>query len=243
MLLNNSSELRPEPSAIVVSVISSLEHAEQNMKYDFYHGSSDWAYLLWARHARLVNMILGIDEVGRGCWAGPVVAGAVILRESIPGLADSKKLTKLQRERLDAQIRLDAVAIGLGWVTSAEVDSIGLTEAVRLAMARAVAEIPQGQGYDELIIDGNYNFLLNNPKSRCLIKADDTVPSVSAASIVAKVARDAYMSNASLDYPGYHFEKHVGYGTAAHLAALKIQGVCDLHRRSFAPIRAILAAV
>jgi ribonuclease HII len=213
------------------------------MKYDFYHGSSDWVYLLRARHARLVNMILGVDEVGRGCWAGPVVAGAVILRESIPRLADSKKLTKLQRECLDAQIRLDAVAIGLGWVTAAEVDSIGLTEAVRLAMVRAVAEISPGQGYDELIIDGNYNFLPNNPKSKCLIKADDTVPSVSAASIVAKVARDAYMSNASLDYPGYHFEKHVGYGTAAHLAALKIQGVCDLHRRSFAPIRAILAAI
>ncbi|HEX9153601.1 MAG TPA: ribonuclease HII [Candidatus Saccharimonadales bacterium] len=188
-------------------------------------------------------MILGVDEVGRGCWAGPVVAGAVILRELIPGLADSKKLTKLQRERLDAQIRLDAVAIGLGWVTAAEVDDIGLTEAVCLAMVRAVAEITQDQDYDELIIDGNYNFLPNYPKSSCLIKADDTVPSVSAASIVAKVARDAYMSNASLNYPGYHFEKHVGYGTAAHLAALKIHGVCDLHRRSFAPIRAILAAV
>jgi ribonuclease HII len=183
-------------------------------------------------------MIIGIDEVGRGCWAGPVVAGAVLLQDPLPGLRDSKKLTKAARERLDAEIRLHAIAFGLGWVPAPEVDAIGLTEAVRLAMRRAVAAITAP--YDAIIIDGNYNFLDDNPRSSCLIKADDTVPAVSAASILAKVARDKYMRDATLQYPGYSFEKHVGYGTAAHLAALKEQGVCALHRRSFAPIKALL---
>jgi ribonuclease HII len=186
-------------------------------------------------------MIVGVDEVGRGCWAGPLVAGAVVLAEPIPGLADSKKLRKAERERLDAEVRLYAVAYGIGWVTPQELDKIGLTEAVRLAMQRAMTEIIVP--YDEIIVDGNYNYLSADPKSRCLVKADDTIPSVSAASIIAKVARDAFMSNASLEYPGYHFEKHVGYGTTAHAAALKLQGVCDLHRRSFAPVRELLPVV
>lgn len=183
-------------------------------------------------------MIVGIDEVGRGCWAGPLVAGAVLLDAPIPGLKDSKKLSKLQRNRLDAEIRLHAVDFGLGWVTPAELDHMGLTEAVRLAMQRAMAEITVP--YDEVIIDGNYNFLPENPKSSCLIKADDLVPAVSAASILAKVARDTFMGKASIQHPGYGFESHVGYGTAAHSAALKKLGVCELHRRSFAPIQALI---
>jgi ribonuclease HII len=186
-------------------------------------------------------MIVGIDEVGRGCWAGPLVAGAVLLGDPIPGLADSKKLSKAQRMTLDAEIKLHAIAIGLGWVTPQEIDAVGLTEAVRLAMQRAISEITAP--FDQIIIDGNYNFLSNDPRSSCIIKADDSVPAVSAASIVAKVARDTFMSNASLQYPGYAFEKHVGYGTAAHSAALKLQGICDLHRQSFAPIKALLPAV
>jgi ribonuclease HII len=181
-------------------------------------------------------MIIGVDEVGRGCWAGPLVAGAVLLGDLIPGLADSKKLSKIRRQQLDAQIRLNALAFGLGWVTPVELDKIGLTEAVRLAMQRAVAAIGK-QPYQQIVIDGNYNFLSDNPKSSCLIKADSLVPAVSAASIIAKVARDTYMANASLQYPGYHFEKHVGYGTAAHAAALRLKGTCELHRRSFAPVR------
>src|SRR5687767_6535216 len=116
-------------------------------------------------------MIVGIDEVGRGCWAGPLVAGAVVLRARISGLKDSKKLSRQQRERLDIIIRKRALAIGLGWVTPQEVDALGLTGAVRLAMERAMAEIQVP--YDEIIIDGNYNFLKSNSKSRCLVKADD----------------------------------------------------------------------
>ncbi|HEX3568295.1 MAG TPA: ribonuclease HII [Candidatus Saccharimonadales bacterium] len=180
-------------------------------------------------------MILGIDEVGRGCWAGPLVAGAVLLKHPIRGLRDSKKLTRLQRERLDLVIRKRALAIGLGWVTPVELDAIGLTEAVRLAMRRALAEI--AEPYDEIIIDGNYNFLADVACTRTLIKADDLVPAVSAASIVAKVARDAFMRSIAKEYPDYQFESHVGYGTRAHQAAIKLHGICELHRRSFQPIK------
>src|SRR5262245_53615285 len=136
-------------------------------------------------------MIVGIDEVGRGCWAGPVVAGAVLLDAPIAGLKDSKKLSVKQREKLDAEIRVSAVAFGLGWVPAEEIDKLGLTEAVRLAMRLALAVI--NQPYKQIIIDGDYNFFAGDPKSSALIGADNSVPAVSAASIIAKVARDRYM--------------------------------------------------
>lgn len=186
-------------------------------------------------------MILGVDEVGRGCLAGPVVAGAVVLARPIRGLKDSKKLTKAQRIHYDALIRKRALAIGIGWVPPEELDEVGLTEAVRRAMDRAVQEVVlSGVAYEEIIIDGNYNFLKHVPASRAVIKADDTIAAVSAASIVAKVARDAYMAQVASQYPGYSFESHVGYATAAHRLALETLGMCELHRRSFAPIRAML---
>ena len=181
---------------------------------------------------------VGIDEVGRGCWAGPLVAGAVILHEPIAGLKDSKKLTKLQRERLSTQIHAEAAAIGLGWVEAAEIDALGLTKAVGLAMERAVAEI--AIDFEEMIIDGNINYFLHDVRAKAVIKADNTVPSVSAASIVAKVARDAYMTDMASRYAGYGFEKHVGYGTAAHITALQAIGVTDIHRKSYKPIQAFL---
>lgn len=181
-------------------------------------------------------MIVGIDEVGRGCWAGPLVAGAVLLGQPIKGLKDSKKLSRLQRERWDAEIRIRAISFGLGWVDAVEVDQLGLTAAVRLAMERAFAQI-QG-AYQRIIIDGDLNFLAHNPLSEAMVRADDTVPAVSAASIIAKVARDRYMAQMSLQFPAYGFEKHVGYGTAAHRAAIQAHGLTDLHRRSFKPIAA-----
>lgn len=183
-------------------------------------------------------MILGVDEVGRGCWAGPLVAGAVLLDEPITGLRDSKQLSKRQREILAAEINLQAIAAGLGWVRPEEVDALGLTEAVRLAMERAISQIKAV--YDELIIDGSYNFFPNNLKARAIIKADATVPAVSAASIIAKVARDDYMTKIAEQYPHYAFEKHVGYGTALHLEQLKLHGVSDIHRKSYKPIKALL---
>lgn len=181
---------------------------------------------------------VGIDEVGRGCWAGPVVAAAVILTTPINGLKDSKELSKKQREKLTAEIYKEALAIGLGWVDAAVVDKVGITQAVKQAMEQALSQIDVG--YDEVVIDGHLNFLSENPKTIAVIKADSLVASVSAASIVAKVSRDNYMSKISPQYPGYGFEQHVGYGTAMHLERLKLHGVSGLHRKSFKPIKALL---
>jgi ribonuclease HII len=184
-------------------------------------------------------MTIGIDEVGRGCWAGPLLAGAVMLGEPIEGLRDSKKLSKKRREVLDAEIRRLALAASIGWVWPIEIDEHGLTWAVKTAMERALAGIETP--YDEIIIDGNINYMPANPKAWALIKADDSVPAVSAASIIAKVARDTYMTNLEPRYAVYDFASHVGYGTAAHISALKTHGVSDIHRRSYKPIQALLA--
>ena len=183
---------------------------------------------------------VGIDEVGRGCWAGPVVAGAVILSVPIKGLTDSKLLTKKQRELLNVEICTKAAAIGLGWVEPDVIDAIGINPAVQLAMAKALQQIKTD--YEEIIIDGDINYLNEIPNSHAIIKADNSIPSVSAASIVAKVARDKFMAELSLKYPDYGFEKHVGYGTALHIEKLKLHGVSAQHRRSYKPIKALLKA-
>jgi ribonuclease HII len=181
---------------------------------------------------------VGIDEVGRGCWAGPLVAGAVALDRPLPGLKDSKLLSKARREELAAIIKADAPAFGLGWVTPAEIDELGLTLATGLAMRRALEGITIV--YDEIIIDGSINFLPGEPKARAVIRADSSVAAVSAASIIAKVARDGYMARIAADHPDYAFERHVGYGTALHRERLERHGVSRLHRRSFRPVRAFL---
>ncbi len=181
---------------------------------------------------------VGIDEVGRGCWAGPLVAAAVVLTGRIEGLRDSKKLTAHERTRLDQLIKAQAMCYGMGWVWPEEIDAIGLTKAVSRAMETALSAIDCK--YEEIIIDGSYNFLPLVIRLRTQIKADDSVPAVSAASIVAKVARDAYMAQASAMYPGYGFESNVGYGTAAHILALQQYGVTPLHRQSYKPIKQIL---
>lgn len=190
-------------------------------------------------------MIVGIDEVGRGCWAGPVVAGAVILPAEFNiavltdwKLGDSKLLNKRQRETANVGIRQIAVSVGLGWVDAATIDRVGISMAVKMAMQQALEQI--STTYNEIIIDGNLNFLAENPRARAVIKADNSVPAVSAASIVAKVARDRYMAEIIANYPDYGFERHVGYGTALHHERLKQHGVSDLHRRSFKPIAALL---
>ncbi len=183
-------------------------------------------------------MILGIDEVGRGPWAGPLVVGAVVLGgATIDGLTDSKKLTKKRRDALDIEIREKALGFGLGWVSAAEIDEIGLSAALKIATRLAVEQVKSP--YHEIIIDGTVNFLSETSKGQYVTtmkKADLLVPSVSAASIIAKVARDNYMTLQDDIYPGYKFASHVGYGTAAHSSAIDKLGVTPLHRLSFAPL-------
>lgn len=183
-------------------------------------------------------MILGIDEVGRGPWAGPLVVGAVVLGGAeIDGLTDSKKLIKKRREELSVEIYDKAAAVGLGWVSAIEIDQIGLGPALRLATRRAVQEVKTP--FHEIIIDGTINLLSDTPLEKhvtTLKKADLLVPSVSAASIVAKVVRDRYMAQQDEVYPGYKFAAHAGYGTAAHRQAIDQLGVTPLHRLSFAPL-------
>ena len=190
-------------------------------------------------------MILGIDEVGRGPWAGPLVVGAVILGGTeIDGLDDSKKLTKKRREALDVEIREKAAAWALGWVSAQELDEAGMSEALRLATRRAVKQIQaicheKGLHFDEIIIDGTVNFLCGTALERyvtVMAKADGLIPSVSAASIVAKVARDQFMAEQDAVYPGYGFASNAGYGVAKHRAAIERLGVTPLHRLSFAPL-------
>lgn len=184
-------------------------------------------------------MILGIDEVGRGPWAGPLVVGAVVLGgRVIDGLTDSKRLSKKRREELDVQIRDQAAAYGLGWVSASELDEVGLAEALRLATRRAVEQIHAP--YHEIIIDGTINFLSDTAKGQYVTtikKADLLIPSVSAASIVAKVARDRYMAEQDTVYEGYRFAQHAGYGTAVHRNAIEQFGVTPQHRLSFAPLQ------
>jgi ribonuclease HII len=209
--------------------------------------ASDWLTLLFiplkqadvnSYNCYNYHMILGIDEVGRGPWAGPLVVGAVVLGgEVIEGLTDSKKLTKKLRVELDVVIREKSAGFGLGWVAASEIDEIGLSEALRLATKRAVEQVKTT--YHEIIIDGTVNFLDGTTKGNYVTtmkKADLLVPSVSAASIIAKVARDNYMAEQDAIYDGYKFSSHVGYGTAVHVAAIEKNGVTPLHRLSFAPL-------
>lgn len=186
-----------------------------------------------------MKKLLGIDEVGRGPWAGPLVVGACVLREPIEGLTDSKKLTARRREVLAAEIQEKAFC-GLGWVSAAELDKIGLSAALRKACRSAVEQVQAAHAeFNGIIIDGTVNFLSDTPLGKYVTvkpKADLLVPEVSAASIIAKVARDNYMIELAERFPGYGFEKHVGYGTAAHKAALLSLGPCEEHRRSFRPI-------
>lgn len=184
------------------------------------------------------NMILGIDEAGRGPWAGPLVVGAVVLGCEIDGLNDSKKLTKKRREQLELEILEKAQAAATGWVTAAELDDVGMSEALRLATRRAVEQI--AVPYHEIIIDGTVNFLRDTSKGgfvTTLPKADALIPSVSAASIIAKVARDRYMTELGEKHPEYGFKSHAGYGVAKHREAIERIGVIDEHRLSFAPLQ------
>lgn len=191
-----------------------------------------------------MQWIAGVDEAGRGPLAGPVFAAAVILdpEQPIHGLKDSKKLTKRQREQLAEAIKTKALAWSLGQASVEEIDSINILQASLLAMHRAVVQLkvqPQ-----LVLVDGNRcPNLPATMQSRAIIKGDQTEAAISAASILAKVARDAEMLLLHQQYPNYGFNKHQGYGTAVHLAALQTYGATPIHRRSFAPVRKALGLV
>ena len=196
-------------------------------------------------------MVLGIDEVGRGAWAGPLVVGACVLNGAkIKGLTDSKALSKKQREKLSAEISKSSAIIGLGWVSNDELDEIGLSAALKLATRRAVKEVQikckkQNIKFNEIIIDGTVNFLAGTPLEKytsTLKKADLLISSVSAAAICAKVARDNFMAELSKkpEFAPFGFESHAGYGTSKHRASLSEFGVSKIHRKSFKPMAEFL---
>lgn len=188
---------------------------------------------------RAERLTAGVDEVGRGPLAGPVVAAAVILhpRRPLDGLADSKSLTPCQRERLCLEIRESAICYAIGRAEVEEIDRLNILQASLLAMQRAVAALPVLP--DMLLIDGLH--CLQGPcASRAIVGGDAVVPAISAASILAKVARDREMRDLDPAFPGYGFKSHKGYCTAQHIDALMRLGPCAIHRRSFAPVREAL---
>lgn len=178
--------------------------------------------------------MIGIDEVGRGALAGPLLVVAARQISDLPGgLKDSKKLSRLKREKLALSIK-QKCDIGEGWVTSDEIDNLGLSQSLRLATKRALNSI-NAKKSEKIIIDGNINLADESfVMSKCVVNADETEPLVSAASIVAKVTRDAVMRQIANDHPEYGFDSNVGYGTMSHISALKKYGTVEgLHRQSF----------
>ncbi len=188
------------------------------------------------------ELVVGIDEAGRGPLAGPVVAAAVILPEgfSLDGLTDSKRLTPKRREELATAILGQAVSWGLGRAEVTEIDRVNILQATLLAMQRAVAQLRCKP--DLALVDGNQAPSLDC-SVRTVVQGDLLEPAISAASILAKVNRDREMTDLSRRYPGYGFETNKGYPTARHLRALADQGASRAHRRSFGPVRAVLERV
>ncbi len=185
-------------------------------------------------------MIVGIDEVGRGSWAGPlcVVAVAWPYDAKVRGLNDSKLVSLKNRAPMAYKVKELAGDVGIGWVNSQIIDMLGLT--VSLQMAARIATKQLSVPIDEIIIDGNL-MLLDDPRAQTVIKADSTIPAVMAASIVAKVARDSYMHALDRYLGQYQFSRHVGYGTALHKALLAEFGPSTQHRMSFAPLKGLAA--
>jgi ribonuclease HII len=203
-------------------------------KFDFYPGLKKSAYPF-----TLDDVVCGVDEAGRGPLAGPVFAAAVILHPDRPieGLRDSKKLTAERRDELAPQIKEYALAWAIAECSHEEIDKINILQATMLAMRRAVEALTTVPTI--ALIDGNRSPVM---LIRCcpIIEGDDKVHAISAASILAKTARDAALVSLHALYPEYGFDQHKGYGTAMHLERLRLHGASPVHRRSFAPVRAVL---
>jgi ribonuclease HII len=186
------------------------------------------------------GLVAGVDEAGRGPLAGPVVAAAVILDDLHPikGLADSKKLTVLQRDRLFDEIRGKALCFAVAQASVQEIDELNILQATLLAMRRAVDGLRLLPKL--VLVDGNRLPVLPM-RAEAIVQGDDKVAAISAASILAKVTRDRWCLELDRQHPAYGFAKHKGYGTAQHLAALQVHGPCPLHRASFRPVAELLA--
>jgi ribonuclease HII len=193
-----------------------------------------------AKKSASLHLICGVDEAGRGPLAGAVFAAAVILHPDKPisGLADSKKLSEARRDQLAIIIKRDALAWAVAQASAEEIDTINILQASLLAMQRAVEMLNVTP--HEALIDGLYCPQIAMP-SRAIVKGDSKEPAISAASILAKTARDADMLVLHLRYPRYGFDRHKGYGTALHLAALREHGASAIHRKTFAPVRDLLS--
>jgi ribonuclease HII len=183
-------------------------------------------------------VVVGVDEVGRGAWAGPVTVAAVALprHRRIYKLRDSKLLTAPEREQLAPRIHAAAIGIGIGHAWNTEIDRLGMTQAMRRAAARAVAALPIAP--DVCLLDGNWDFLAGaGTVNETIIGGDGRCASIAAASIVAKVARDALMTGLCPGYPAYAFSSNKGYPSPVHVASLERWGPSPLHRHSWVPIR------
>ncbi len=191
------------------------------------------------RHWRAgATIVAGADEVGRGPWAGPLVVGAVVLAPRsrprwLSRVRDSKALSAAAREALAPLIHAEAAATALGWAPAAELDALGLAAALRLAYRRALSGL--GADPDIVLADGSDRLRLPWP-TEMVVRGDARVASIAAASIIAKVARDAYMVELDAQFPEFGFARHKGYGTAQHRAALEAHGPCPEHRRCFRPV-------
>jgi ribonuclease HII len=205
-------------------------------KFDFYPGLPTRG-----RPFTAVDIVCGVDEAGRGPLAGPVYAAAVILdpKRPIEGLRDSKKLTEARRDELAPIIREQALAWAIAECSHHEIDTLNILQATMLAMRRAVEQLAMAPTI--ALIDGNRCPLLPEAiRAHAVVEGDDKVHAISAASILAKTARDAALVALHEAYPQYAFDQHKGYSTALHLERLRLHGPCPVHRRSFAPVRALL---
>jgi ribonuclease HII len=196
---------------------------------------AEQAALIWD----VPGLVAGVDEAGRGPLAGPVVAAAVILDDHKPikGLADSKKLTALRREKLFDEIRAKALCCSVALASVEEIDRLNILQATMLAMQRAVKGLRLKPA--KVLVDGNRLPVLD-VVAEAIVSGDALVPSISAASILAKVTRDRMLGELHAQHPGYGFDRHKGYGTAQHLAALRELGPLPVHRRTFAPVALLL---
>ena len=205
------------------------------MRSNKYLPPPEQAAFYWAR----AGLVAGVDEAGRGPLAGPVVAAAVILddHQPIKGLADSKKLSALQREKLYDQIYARALCCSIAHATVQEIDSINILQATLLAMRRAVSGLRLRPA--KVLVDGNRIPVLD-VLAEAIVKGDALVPCISAASILAKVYRDRWCAQLHAAYPEYGFAAHKGYGTGQHMLALRRYGACPEHRKTFAPVARVL---